>query len=177
MRTRFLLGSVVLVFACLPSYQRALEARLDAPPPPSPGWLHTYVLHNRTLLATQLFNAGMPVLVAEAVVWMVEEPDNWYGSTGAKQPLPPDGLPAGPPTCLRLRAAPALVHPHWYAGGIWPRVLTQGGGISPFRYGYLLFAGVLLIWPHLMMWSMLSTDASLRNNRGDGTPHVESTPP
>ena len=36
-------------------------------------------------------------------------------------------------------------------------------------YGYVLLACVILIWPHLVSWTMLSTEASLRANRGRGS--------
>ena len=114
--TLFLLGSAVLVAGSLPSYRQQLELRVQAEPQPAAGCVQRFCLHNRTLLATQCFNLGMPFIIAESCAWILETPDVFYG--------------------------------------------------------YLLLAGALLVWPHLISWTLVSTEASLRANKGGGSSQV-----
>lgn len=114
--TFFLLGSFILVMGSLPSYRQLLELRLQAPAQPSAGCVQRLCLHNRTLLATQCFNLGMPFIIAESCAWILETPD--------------------------------------------------------VIYGYLLLSGALLVWPHVISWTLVSTEASLRANQGGGSSQV-----
>lgn len=111
----FLLGSVILVLGSLPSYRQTLELRLQTEPPPE-GCVARLFLHNRTLLATQCYNLGMPFIFAESCAWIIEEPENVYG--------------------------------------------------------YLLLSGALMVWPHVISWTLVSTEASLRANQGGGSSQV-----